>query len=387
MLAEKRIDEPLKPSKVIPQVKDSLSTIPPQIIQTAKALDVDLKKSAISHKTGSDNDSNGFDDDLPEDFDPEDMDEDAIAKMMEEEEFAQQQLKLAGETIRNRKQKETIVVEPVKKEEKLSIETSSSVIMQPNLPSSLVSPLPFTQSLAIPDIPPSMYTAQLQTVNSKISTTPKKRGRKKDETPTIIDIPKTSRSLAEQFIPKELPLPTISTIQHTSILPTKPNTTLNIPSVLHAPQLFTSSTIQHTSSVIAHSSVIQQQRTLPPMSQSVPSSILGITNQEPIIPSTVLDVQNTRLLDPSELGKPPDNLLESPTKKRGRRKKITPLRESLHSSPPPNVTITPNVSLQIPTTMPNVAKPITSILSERLTGNPGKKKFYILIVAQISLFC
>lgn len=73
MLAEKR-DEGL--DKIPPPpVKGSLSTIPPQIIQSAKALDVDLKKSALLNKTGSDNDSNGFDDDLPEDFDPEDMDE------------------------------------------------------------------------------------------------------------------------------------------------------------------------------------------------------------------------------------------------------------------------------------------------------------------------
>lgn len=375
MLAEKGNDD--KSLRVPPPQKDSLSTIPPQIIQSAKALDVDLKKSAILHRNASDNDSNGFDDDLPEDFDPEDMDEDAIAKMMEEEEFAQQQLKLAGETIRNRKLKDALI-DPMKKDDsptKLTIETGSSVIMQSNIPS-MVSPLPLsTSQLTIPDIPPSMYTAQFQGANNKQSTTPKKRGRKtKDDISPIV-------------APKEQVHPQMPTIQHTSVLPpNKPNTPLNMPSVLqHAPtsqlasQLFASPTIQHTSSVIAHSSVIQQQQRLPPMPQSIASSILGIAqNREPIIPSTVLDVQNTRLLDPSELGKPPDDLLDPTAKKRARsRKKITPTRDSLITSPP-NVTVAPGISQPASVTIPNVpnvTKPPSSILSERLTANPGMQTF------------
>ncbi|XP_055302981.1 A-kinase anchor protein 12-like isoform X2 [Sitodiplosis mosellana] len=368
MLAEKGNDD--KSLRVPPPQKDSLSTIPPQIIQTAKALDVDLKKSASLNRNASDNDSNGFDDDLPEDFDPEDMDEDAIAKMMEEEEFAQHQLKLAGETIRNRKLKDALT-DPMKKEDsptKLTIETGSSVIMQSTIPS-LVSPLS-TSQLTIPDIPPSMYTvSQFQGANSKQSTTPKKRGRKtKDDVPMI--------GVKEQVHPTQLP-----TIQHTSILPpNKPNTLLNMPSVLqHAPtsQLFASPTIQHTSSVIAHASVIQQQQRLPPMPQTVASSILGLAqNREPIIPSTVLDVQNTRLLDPSELGKPPDALLDPAVKKRARsRKKITPTRDSLITSPP-NVTVSPGIiqpsAVTIPN-VPNISKPPSSILSERLSANPAEK--------------
>lgn len=399
MLAEKR-DESL--DKIPPPIKGSLSTIPAQIIQTAKALDVDLKKTAILNKTASDNDSNGFDDDLPEDFDPEDMDEDAIAKMMEEEEFAQQQLKLAGETIRNRKLKDALTEPIIKRDEsptKLSIETAPSVIMPPNVPPSLVSPLPITTQLTIPDIPPSMYTAQFQGAHSKMPTTPKKRGRKiKDDIPLVIGKGPTIPVLPPQVQPQPLPQsqppqqvqtltlppsqprpqPPISSIQISSIVPpNKPNTLLNIPSVLQqtpVSQLFSPSTIQHTSSVIAHSSVIQQQqRRLPPM--STVTSLLGLNqNREQIIPSTVLDVQNTRLLDPSELGKPPDELLDAAAKKRARRKKITPTRDSLITSPP-NVTVTPGASQPTPVTIPNVpnvSKPITSILSERLSANPGK---------------
>lgn len=386
MLAEKNDDKSDKTLKSPPPPLESLSTIPPQIIQSAKALDVDLKKSALN-RTGSDNDSNGFDDDLPEDFDPEDMDEDAIAKMMEEEDFAQQQLKLAGESIRNRKLKDS-ANELTRKEDlaaKLNVETS--VIMPPNLPPSLVSPLPYTESLSIPDIPPSMYTSQTLPSSAKISTTPKKRGRKlKDDISPPVDAnAKAPRNAQDQFMPKPPVHPAISSIHHTSAMAST-KSPIGIPSDIrsvlqHAPspQLYAAPTIQHTSSVISHSSVIQQQRPLPPMHQA--ANILGLVrNQDPIIPSTVLDVQNTRLLDPSELGKPPDNLLESPSKKRGRRKKVTPLRETLTS--PPNVTISARSSQPsaiVAPPHPDVTKPITSILSERLTSNLGSFDYIFLV--------
>lgn len=380
-LAEQKKDDPAL--NVLPQANDSLSTIPAQIIQSAKALDIDLKKSAILNKSiGSDNDSNAFDDDLPEDFDPEEMDEDAIAKMMEEEEFAQQQLKLAGETIRNKKQKDSLLETP-KKDDKISLDIASSVIM-PNIPPSLVSPLPFGQSLTIPDIPPSMYVAQVQVGTLKTVTTPKKRGRKKDETPTILELPKPVQDLASQFMAKDQPLPPMSTIQHTSVLPphTKSNIPLTIPTILppHGlpPQLYSTSAIQHTSSVIAHSSsAIPPQRPLPSMMQMLASSPRGMMS------SSLMDVQNTKLMDAAELAKPPDDLFESPTKKRGRRKKITPTRDSLQSPPAAlNVTVTSMLAQQPPTTLSSaqiIKSPSTSILSERLTGNLGGKNCFSFI--------
>lgn len=402
--------------------KDSLSTIPLQIIQTAKALDVDLKKTAITSKATaatattavaaattavvaatSDNDSNGFDDDLPEDFDPEDMDEDEIAKMMEEEEFAQQQLKLAGEAIRNKRLKDTNDESPKKDVTPLTtpmkVETSPGVIM-PHL-AALVSPTNFSGSLTIPDIPPSMYsvaqTASLTatTSNTKITTTPKKRGRKfKDDSillPPADMVPKAMKSFG---LPKEPMIP-VSAIQHTASLAHQkpPSMQMHLgPSTMHSPPIQ-----QHAPpTVISHSSsVIQHQRSMPPSS----SSLLGIArNQEPIIPTAVLEVQNTRLLDPSELGRPPQlppssgvmrdpaaSLLDSPAKKRGRRKKITPLRDSLTSPtsagvdlrnpnmPPtqPPLVVAPN-----PTASSNPDAMKTSILSERLAGNPGENQYF-----------
>lgn len=113
-LAAPKISAIPTPEKQRRAQADSLSTVPLQVIQTAKALDVDLKRSGKE----SDNDTDGFDDDLPEDFDPEDMDEDEIAKMMEEEDFAQHQLKLAGEAIRNKKLKEA---DALKKKESVKV--------------------------------------------------------------------------------------------------------------------------------------------------------------------------------------------------------------------------------------------------------------------------
>lgn len=399
MLAEKNPDGP-KPSVSAEKSKknapkDSLSTIPLQIIQTAKALDVDLKKTAAASKTAtatSDNDSNGFDDDLPEDFDPEDMDEDEIAKMMEEEEFAQQQLKLAGEAIRNKRLKDTNDESPKKDVSPMKIETTSPSVIMPHL-AALVSPTNFTGSLTIPDIPPSMYTvaATATTSNTKITTTPKKRGRKfKDDNPLLPPTDMIPKSVKSLDLSKEPMIP-VSAIQHTASLANQkpPSMQMHLgPSTMHSPPIQ-----QHTPSVISHSSsVIQHQRSLPPST----SSLLGIArNQEPIIPSTVLEVQNTRLLDPSELGRPPQlppsssamhnpaaSLLDSPVKKRGRRKKITPMRDQLtsptsagidlrHPNMPPSQSPLSGPPNHPTPTMPDTPK--TSILSERLAGNPGKK--------------
>lgn len=89
---------------------DSISTVPLQVIQNAKVLDVDyhIRKGTPVTPTPApaQTDFSEDFDELPEDFDPEDMDEDDITKMMEEEDFAQYQLKLAGETIRNKRLKD-----------------------------------------------------------------------------------------------------------------------------------------------------------------------------------------------------------------------------------------------------------------------------------------
>ncbi|KAL5282486.1 RSF1.2 family protein [Megaselia abdita] len=91
MLAEQNVTT----SKLSATVSDSLSTVPLSVIRQAKALDVDYLQKKGGH-SNDDANSDDFDDSLPEDFNPEDMDEETIAKMMEED-FANHQLKLVGD--------------------------------------------------------------------------------------------------------------------------------------------------------------------------------------------------------------------------------------------------------------------------------------------------
>lgn len=79
------------------QDPNSLSTIPRNIIQSAKALDTEFVKARESGEE--------FDDELPDDFNPEDMDEEDLDRMMEEDgDFAVQQLKMTSEAARLKKQ-------------------------------------------------------------------------------------------------------------------------------------------------------------------------------------------------------------------------------------------------------------------------------------------
>lgn len=428
------IPTPEKSRKAPP--KDSLSTIPLQVIQAAKALDVDLKKNVAS-KMASD-ESDGFDDDLPEDFDPEEMDEDEIAKMMEEEDFAQHQLKLAGEAIRNKKLKEKKDVfgpkMPPELDPRIPIPPNSIPPIQPNsmppnsippsaIPPNTIPPILNQGMLAqlSPSLagPPALLGLPYQNLNqppaippAKTVTTPKKRGRKiKDD--SIMDAVKTSRPIDGQRPPIDHPshLPPMYLSPHGPPIHLRPHAQAqHLPSgapIPHGPPhpqgvpipqpplhhvAQPPHSISHAASVISHSSMLHPRppqshqvhplaahppQAHPPSSQShPPSSILGIAHsQEQIIPTTVLAVQNTRLLDPSELGQPPDSLLESPGKKRGRRKKFTPTRDSLVSPP----TTTPKGGMDLTSTPPTTASavdpPKGSILSERLGAIPGNIPF------------
>lgn len=370
------------------------------------------------------------------------MDEDEIAKMMEEEDFAQQQLKLAGEVIRNKKLKDT----------------ESDIKKKDGIPEDLEQPLPLPVSLAIPDIPLSMYSAQH--TGSKLVTTPKKRGRKtKDDLlPTEITKSPNTNELQQPSsaivvtpqAPKttELPIHGPTTIHHLPQAPRNQTVPSVPPQAIHMPSIPNhliqpGASLQHTPSVIAHSSMLLQRnpqlpstplqhsaattvtaitssiinpqqiaqaqsiaahqllpsRNIPPQliqsairqqqqqitaqspisqnlsqqlsSQRPPGSLLGISSaQEPIIPTTVLAVQNTKLLDPSELGQPASDT--SPVKKRGRRKKFTPLREII---PPTSSSSAPEIHHSLPVTTtatPALEAPKSSILSERLSSNqPG----------------
>ncbi|XP_058116994.1 uncharacterized protein LOC131259507 [Anopheles coustani] len=79
--------------------KDSLSDVPMQVIESARILDIDFLKSTSGNtaRISTVDSVVDFDDELPEDFDPDDeMDDEALAKIMEEEDFAHHQLKAPG---------------------------------------------------------------------------------------------------------------------------------------------------------------------------------------------------------------------------------------------------------------------------------------------------
>ena len=91
-------DHPQSPLPLISGESSSLSTVPKQFIESAKALDLDYRIKPQSSMIGvSKMDMN------PNDMNPNDMNEEELARMMEEEDFAQHQLKLAGEAIARKK--------------------------------------------------------------------------------------------------------------------------------------------------------------------------------------------------------------------------------------------------------------------------------------------
>uniref|UniRef100_A0A182JSP0 PHD-type domain-containing protein n=1 Tax=Anopheles christyi TaxID=43041 RepID=A0A182JSP0_9DIPT len=94
-LATSKIDQ-LVGGRAKDPSKDSLSNVPMQVIESARILDIDFLKSTSGNtaRISTVDSVVDFDDELPEDFDPDDeMDDEALAKIMEEEDFAHHQLK------------------------------------------------------------------------------------------------------------------------------------------------------------------------------------------------------------------------------------------------------------------------------------------------------
>uniref|UniRef100_A0A8W7PMH0 PHD-type domain-containing protein n=1 Tax=Anopheles coluzzii TaxID=1518534 RepID=A0A8W7PMH0_ANOCL len=97
-LATSKIDQ-LVGGRAKEPSKDSLSDVPMQVIESARILDIDFLKSTSGNtaRISTVDSVVDFDDELPEDFDPDDeMDDEALAKIMEEEDFAHHQLKLTA---------------------------------------------------------------------------------------------------------------------------------------------------------------------------------------------------------------------------------------------------------------------------------------------------
>lgn len=91
------MEKPKSPPLLFSNEPASLSTIPKNVIESAKALDTDYNRIVKPIAFGSH--SKGSDGNLQSN----DMNEEELARMMEEEDFAQHQLKLAGEAIARKK--------------------------------------------------------------------------------------------------------------------------------------------------------------------------------------------------------------------------------------------------------------------------------------------
>lgn len=91
------MEKPKSPTLPFSNEPASLSTIPKNVIESAKALDTDYNRIVKPIAFGSH--SKGSEGNLQSN----DMNEEELARMMEEEDFAQHQLKLAGEAIARKK--------------------------------------------------------------------------------------------------------------------------------------------------------------------------------------------------------------------------------------------------------------------------------------------
>lgn len=271
------IEKPRTPSPLpFPNEPASLSTIPKNVIESAKALDTDYNriKPILGGQT------RGSDGNL------QPMNEEELAKMMEEEDFAQHQLKLAGEAIARKK-----LLDLEAKEEEFA--AYSKVVREKDWP---------------PQLPPQVES--------------KKRSRKS----------KSSEKSNEEFpgyskIPPSVP-PMLSS--NLSQHPKPPQLMSQPPHLQHPKQM------QPQQTLLAN---LMQQH---PMQQQPPPYHLGppsLTNDRPSVLSTFLSrpdmhPQHLKIHQPI----PPEafnskiqssQAYEEDEKKKGRRKKFTPLRTDL----------------------------------------------------------
>lgn len=304
------------PPPVLPggPISDSLSTIPKQVIESARALDTDyLRKAPISAGM-----------ELPDDFNPEDMNEEELAKMMEEEDFAQHQLKLAGEAIaRTKKIKELEGkkdgAEKPKRGRKSKAEKALEAIASqasPGAPTTIVAPSvipPVSMPQHAADIQMSRPSAiaSLQTFTNHPQHPPSKLIQ---QLQTTLSAPPTSM-MPLGAIPNQPPPQLLQ--HHHHMRPSMPHQVPNMMPGMYGPGMF--SRPPHMGQ--------------PPMERRGPSIFHDAQQQAAMLPTTLLNVHPSQMhLQPPIPQQEPQQ--ESPeSKKRGRRKKFTPLRTDLPNDP------------------------------------------------------
>ncbi|KAM7351341.1 uncharacterized protein ACRADG_004237 isoform 2-T2 [Cochliomyia hominivorax] len=289
---------------------DSLSTVPLSVIRQAKVLDIDYLQRRGENLDDLSNDVGDVDDDfddadLPDDL-PEDMDEDAIARMVEEEEefgaAAARELPPPDEVLRTLPAaKPAVKVKDLEKQ-----------ILPINLPSS--------------------YTA----ANPQVTPTP---------------LTTTSASGLQEPVRKRLPMPTMHPplLRHQFLMHESMTNTHHLMQRHGGPPPPTSHLLQnalsaplsqpldrnypHTTPSVSHHSLINRMvHNMPLQQSSVPHSLSTTRPTQPAlsVTSSSLIAKTTQAQHEQQTQDKSANLQPvTENKPRGRRKKITPLRDTL----------------------------------------------------------
>lgn len=287
---------PPSPPPLISGESSSLSTVPKQFIESAKALDLDYRIKPQSSMIGA----------SKIDMNPNDMNEEELARMMEEEDFAQHQLKLAGEAIARKKllDLETKVEEnfagfkdsnrkdkpePKKRSKKQKVEVKP---IPGSVPTSVIASL-ITATTAIPPI--------MESPSNSLMLTPHP-----SQHPPLQLLTTQTENLSRPNLP---PL-------HSHLLVHGGTSPSTVSSAHHGPtpmpsQIFSANQL-FAGIVPRHPSVISSH--YPP----TPEQLLPLSYHQP-----------SNVHHPSQAHQLQQISPESDSKKRGRRKKFTPLRTDL----------------------------------------------------------
>lgn len=288
----------------------SLSTIPKNVIESAKALDTDYNR--IKPIFGGQ--SRGHDGSLQSN----DMNEEELAKMMEEEDFAQHQLKLAGEAIARSKK----LLELEAKEGEFAA---------------------FTKVNREKEWLPPVET-------KKRSRKSKSSEKSSDEFPSFSKTlpPSTLQSAPTNLSASAMPLLVSSNILQ---LPPKPQ--------MHHPPPLIANLMQHQHSFVPVPTNLTSER------PSVLSSYMTRPDMHPHHPQhlKIHPPMPPELCNPKSQPLPSQPFDESDEKKKGRRKKFTPLRTDL-----PEGNISKLAKLDPPSVIQSILNPSAERVEDKNKG-------------------
>ncbi|CAO1360578.1 unnamed protein product [Diamesa hyperborea] len=295
-LAAPKIGRPQSPPPLISGESSSLSTVPKQFIESAKALDLDYRIKPQSSMVGA----------SKMDMNPNDMNEEELARMMEEEDFAQHQLKLAGEAIARKK----LLDLETKVEENFAGFKDSNRKDKPEPKKRSKK-----QKVEVKPIPGSAPTSVIATLISATTAIP----------PIMIS-PSKSSILTPH--PSQQPPLQLLTTQTENLSRPNPPPLHSHPHALGGPPPSTVSSAHHGPTTMPS----QIFGANPLFAGIVPRHPSVISSHYPPTPEQLLPLsyhQPPSVHHPSQAHQLQQISPESDSKKRGRRKKFTPLRTDL----------------------------------------------------------